>query len=557
MKIKFNYPFLGGASPFANPNLIEEGAPSLKSMFALFNTSFFRSKALLMVPVIIVFAACTKNSAISDKAGAIAPIFSPGLTTNSLASIFGPSTMYTPAAGDPTPGALYARAAELNYSGANNGKMYATFERYATGVPQAFPIFESTDGGVSWSKVSDVTDQVNGSGWQMKFEPVLYELPQQIGSMPAGTLLCAGVSCPSNNSQTKIDMYKSNDLGRTWAFVSSVATGGVANSDGTQDPIWEPFLMVANNKLICYYSDERDPANNQKLVHETSTDGVTWGAVVNDVALGTTLRPGMATVAKMANGQYIMTYEVVNASGTPTKYKISADAENWNASNAGTTIVNGGSPYIVALSSGKLVMNNANSGNVYVNMTNGTGTWTSVSSPMGFAYSRGLVPLDNGNLFIISGGWLTTKNNITYASMDIGNYCKFINRANGKCINNLGVFSNGSNVYQCANVASYNQHWQIQNIGQGYSKIFGRTGGSYLDDMGRTTNGSIVGQYENGPSQNQQWQIVDAGSGYIKIINRANGKCIDNGGLTADSVAMQMWTNGSSFNQQWLKTPVN
>jgi YesN/AraC family two-component response regulator len=29
--------------------------------------------------------------------------------------------------------------------------------------------------------------------------------------------------------------------------------------------IWEPFLLVANNKLICYYADEQDPDNNHEV----------------------------------------------------------------------------------------------------------------------------------------------------------------------------------------------------------------------------------------------------------------------------------------------------
>ena len=37
---------------------------------------------------------------------------------------YGPSVMYTPPAGAPAPGALYARAMQTS-----NGKMYATFEQ--------------------------------------------------------------------------------------------------------------------------------------------------------------------------------------------------------------------------------------------------------------------------------------------------------------------------------------------------------------------------------------------------------------------------------------------
>ena len=542
-----NYPGFASALCFAACNRIEEQSQSSQSVFL----RRMRRKLLLFALAVSFFSACKKDDPSDNTTSAT---LAPGKKANATASAFGPSTMYTPAMDDYDPGALYARAVELNYSGANNGKMYASFERYNRGA-RSFPIYESTNGGVTWTKITDVTDQVNG--WEMKFQPQLYELPQQIGTMPAGTLICAGVSSPPNNSQTKIDLYKSNDLGRTWSFVGSVATGGVANSNGTQDPVWEPFLLVANNKLICYYSDETDPAHNQKIVHQTTTDGSSWSAVVNDVALGTTLRPGMPTLAKMANGQYIMTYEIVNAPGLPCHYKISTNPESWNPSSSGTKINNGGSPYIVALSSGKLVMNNQNSGNVYTNVTNGTGTWAAVSTPLGIGYSRCLVPLSNGELFIISGGWLTTRNNVTYASMAIGNYCKFVNRANGKAIDNYGIFSNGANVVQYTSGWSPNQQWQIQSVGDGFSKLFCRTGGSYLDNMGRTTDGSIVGQYVGGSSWNQQWQIADAGSGYVKIINRVTGKCVDNGNETTDGAPMKMYYNNTSLNQQWQKVPVN
>jgi hypothetical protein len=65
----------------------------------------------------------------------LATILMPG-----SAGAYGPSTMYTPPSGTLVPGALYARAMQ-----ASNGKMYATFEQYTTGV-SSFPIFESTEG---------------------------------------------------------------------------------------------------------------------------------------------------------------------------------------------------------------------------------------------------------------------------------------------------------------------------------------------------------------------------------------------------------------------------
>jgi len=320
---------------------------------------------------------------------------------------YGPSVMYTPPSGAPAPGALYARAMQ-----ASNGKMYATFEQYTTGV-SVFPIYESTNNGQSWTKVGDVKDTHKGVG--MRWEPQLYELPQAIGSMAAGTLLCAGLVLPYDRSFCEIDLYMSTDSGRTWTYVSTVAEGKVATPGN--DPVWEPFLLVANNKLIVYYSDERDSAYGQKLVHQTTTDGVAWSSVVNDVAISGGQRPGMATVAKMSNGSYIMTYEII---GSPSGayYKISSNPESWNAADSGTVFdAKGSNPYCVNMN-GTVILSSGGNNNLYTNANNGTGSWSQISSTVGACYSRAIVPLSNGRLFVIGAGWNGTGlNNVTFGDM--------------------------------------------------------------------------------------------------------------------------------------------
>ncbi len=327
-------------------------------------------------------------------------------------SAYGSSTLYTSPSSAPSPGALYARAMQ-----ASNGKMYATFEQYSNGTP-VFPIYESTNNGSSWTKVGNVSDTKNGYG--MRYQPFLYQLPQAIGNMPAGTLLCAGSSIPSSLATTELQLHKSTDSGRTWTYVSTICQGGYADPNGKNDPVWEPFLLVANNKLICYYSDERDPEHNQKIVHQTTTNGVNWSALVEDVALESTLRPGMPVVAKMANGKYIMTYEVMGEEGLPCKFKVSSNPESWDPSSSGTKFGSGGSPYVVVMPNGRVVAGTYGTSNVYVNNSNATGTWYNVETKVPGAYSRCLVPLANGRLFIISGGGFGGINNVTYGDMDIG-----------------------------------------------------------------------------------------------------------------------------------------
>jgi hypothetical protein len=133
--------------------------------------------------------------------------------TISNVNIFKPPSTYT------VPRTLYARSVILNQNHESSNIMLATWENYSP-EPPYFPIFRSTDLGHTWTQISQVEDQVNG--WGMRYQPFLYELPQNVGSFNAGTLLCAGNSIPSDLSATKIDLYASTDQGVTWEFVVRV-----------------------------------------------------------------------------------------------------------------------------------------------------------------------------------------------------------------------------------------------------------------------------------------------------------------------------------------------
>jgi len=298
-----------------------------------------------------------------------------------------------------------------------------------------FPIYRSTDKGETWSSFSTVTDQKNG--WGMRYQPDLFVLPQAIGNLPKGTILCTGNSIPSDLSKTKLDVYASKDGGKTWSFVSSIASGGKAVPDNGETPVWEPFLMVYNNQLVAYYSDQRDPAHGQKMVHQVSSDGVTWGPVVNDVAYSTyTARPGMPIVAALPNGKYIMTYEYGGGSspgnvGFPIYYRISSNPLNFNSApgqllNAGGTVP-GSSPYVVWSPSGGVNGTIAVSANshtqIFVNTKLGDpNSWKVYTTPQSGAYSRSMRVMDNPDyLLIMSAGYLNGNNYVTDSVMKFPN----------------------------------------------------------------------------------------------------------------------------------------
>lgn len=152
-----------------------------------------------------------------------------------------------------------------------NGSVIATWENCSPEPPNVyFPIYHSTDDGYTWAHLSNATDTQNG--WGLRYQSSLYAFPAAIGGYAAGDILLAGNSIPSDLSRTQLELYGSKIGGKSWAFISHIALGGVADPTNGQTPVWEPFLLLLNGQLICYYSDQRDSAHGQKIVHQTTSD---------------------------------------------------------------------------------------------------------------------------------------------------------------------------------------------------------------------------------------------------------------------------------------------
>lgn len=268
------------------------------------------------------------------------------VTTGNGALVYSPAagTSFNPEGGRAA-GTTYAKMIVLKNSGTSNGTQIVTFDQLVleNGV-QVYPIYRSTNNGTSWSRIAAVIPSAQFPTLTRTAQPSLYETPIQLGTMPAGTLLLSGMIMPTDRSSSRLVMYKSLDHGVTWSFVSTVDTGGAATYDpsptSTTSTVWEPSLAVdANGGLVTYFSDERQKANNvlQAVSYRRSTDGgVTWGGVVNVSApTNKSDRPGMITVTRLPNGNYIATFEVVNRPSqsnntAPVYYKISPDGLTWS-----------------------------------------------------------------------------------------------------------------------------------------------------------------------------------------------------------------------------------
>jgi len=189
--------------------------------------------------------------------------------------------------------AVYPKAAQLP-----SGRLVASFEK-ATVVPatggadgETLPIYKSDDFGTSWQPLSEVKAPayLSSDPKYRKYisnwtNPYLYVMPQDVGTLKAGTLLLASIVSgedryylehkaadpnwtPSNDgdrSDLAVALFSSTDQGVTWNVVNVIATGGYqggsagavgvnvakANTYQQVDPVWEPYLMVTKGVLVC------------------------------------------------------------------------------------------------------------------------------------------------------------------------------------------------------------------------------------------------------------------------------------------------------------------
>lgn len=317
----------------------------------------------------------------------------------------------------------YARVIRIAHTQAQRGVLLASFEHsHSDGTPSAYVIRQSDDDGITWSTRSSVQDGEIGPGHPAAifYQPALFELPEQMGTHPKGTLLLAGNVLSRPNSgveyQARFGLWRSDDVGLTWTFVSVFQVGEAQQGRG----IWEPFLDVdGQGRLVCYFADERRSANHSQIISRiVSTDGGdSWSADVDgntltapglvvDVQSGVQGdRPGMPTVATLPDGARLMAYEVCGtALGTcEIRVKKSTDGgATWGsgAADLGDLVITTdgryatNSPYIVYSPSGQILLSSMRARRVsddsyapedwqmvFVNEQEGDGEWSWIPAP--------------------------------------------------------------------------------------------------------------------------------------------------------------------------------
>ncbi|MFC7613384.1 hypothetical protein ACFQV2_06980 [Actinokineospora soli] len=132
-------------------------------------------------------------------------------------------------------GSSYPRVIRLEHSGAANGTVLATIgtriDDHAVGL-----VYRSTDGGETFRKLSTVADPAGVSG-QGACCATLYELPRRVGPLAEGTLLwatTAGMDAPKKSRRVKQRLWRSEDHGATWSYLSDIAVSPTTSPGGSR-----------------------------------------------------------------------------------------------------------------------------------------------------------------------------------------------------------------------------------------------------------------------------------------------------------------------------------
>jgi len=149
--------------------------------------------------------------------------------------------------------ALYPRVIRLAV-GAQAGLVVASVVTPLPSGRMGGTILHSSDDGLSFTEVGHIDDPITSAGLCCA---TLYELPQALGSLAAGTLLwAASVGGDTAAQPMSIFAWSSSDAGKTWSRPATVATASVPRQKGG---LWEPELsLLADGTLACHYSDETE-----------------------------------------------------------------------------------------------------------------------------------------------------------------------------------------------------------------------------------------------------------------------------------------------------------
>lgn len=451
-------------------------------------------------------------------------------------------------------------------------------------------IFDSNDNGASWNRIGPVPTV---SGSSERCCATLYELPQQVGSLAAGTLISS--ASYFSGGTPAIEIYTSTDQGHTWNYHSTPVIGGDASHG-----LWEPAFEVANDgALVMFWSDETDGCCSQKLAQIRTYNGSSWQDATDTVRSGVQGdRPGMITVSHLPNGHFFMSYELCGAAACTVFSRVSVDGWNFgDPTNMGTKVQTATGQYLehaplnrwspsVLSSGGAIVLvgqvmyessgsvSPSNGKVLFVNTNaDGAGNWSTIAAPVQVPtaydnycpnYSSALLPAEDGSSLLelasdyLDGGCITYFASEAWNRLPADGSTHVLRsvQAPSLCLDNTAWSTDdntSAELWDCNSAPV--QKWTVHAKGNGWFSVQNQQTGLCLDNTGgSSTPGNLVSLWGCANNSNQTWQFIDLGNGSYKLRNQAAGALMldDPAGSTTHGTQLGIWTDNGLAPQQWL-----
>lgn len=480
---------------------------------------------------------------------------------------------------------LSPRVIELQYQDnpEDNGKMYATFEcnrlpktdaelvdeRQGNGDNfsdslSSFPVYESVDGGATWG-AGETDTPARGNNYVpvgyvqnqgadsvvagMRNCPQLYEMPETVGDLKKGTILCAGNSIePGTNGNaadvtqsgiTYLDLCTSDDLGRTWEHHSSII-GPIEGVCGLLDnTVWEPFFLTFEGKLYCFYSDEAIDDTTDQDISYVYYDGEKWSEK-QQLIYSRGKRPGMPVVSQLNDGRFMLTFElngggqsgyILSAPNDPTQWYAKDGSLKATLSQDDATVINGsGAPYNITTTDGTILYDNTSLSQIWRNTGSAPDEegahWIYYHTGLGSAYNRQIMERSDGRIFVV-GGW--NGSGISCVTLD---YDMDLEQT-GSLESRTGY--NGASTYLAYNGtpmftwtgmdghAEPNQFYEFRAAADGSYVLVSTNNGKAMQVQSDEKGSQVDTAAVNMEDTKQQWIFEEAGDGWYYVKNAASG----------------------------------
>lgn len=480
---------------------------------------------------------------------------------------------------------LSPRVIELQYQEdlEDNGKMYATFEcnrlpktdaelvseRQGNGDNisdslSGFPIYESLDGGATWGggyadtsargnnyvPVGYVQNQGAENGVTgMRNCPQLYEMPETVGDLEKGTILCAGNSIEAGENGnaadvtqsgiTYLDLCISEDLGRTWEHHSSIV-GPIEGVCGLLDnTVWEPFFLTFEGRLYCFYSDESIDDTTDQDISYVYYDGGKWSEK-QQLIYTRGARPGMPIVSRLEDGRFMLTFEIngggqsgyiLSAPNDPTLWYAADGSLQKTVSQADATVINGsGAPYNITTTDGILLYDNTSLSQIWRNTGSAPDEagayWIYYHTGLNSAYNRQIMERSDGRIFVV-GGW--NGSGISCVTLDYEMNLETTGSLESKVgYNGASTYLayNGTPMFTWTGVdghAEPNQFYEFRAVGDGSYVLVSTNNGNAVQVQTEETGSQVDTASIDMEDPGQQWIFEEASDGWYYVKNVESG----------------------------------